>query len=400
METFDELYYRQPGLREFDARVIACAPAEGGFDVTLDQTAFYPLGGGQPGDRGTLVFEDGDEQVSARVSDTTGGDGQPIVHHADRPVPVGSLVHGKLDWTWRRDNMEAHTGEHIVSGIVHGLYGYDNVGFHMGSRFIEVDFDGALDADQALDVERRANAAVRADLPVSALLPSPDELADLDYRSKRALEGPVRLVSIPDVDRCACCGLHVASTGEVGLIKIVNITTKRKRTRLELLCGRRALLLVEEDLAQLRETSNFLSVGDEETLDAVRRLAAERDDLKHQLRQAHHHAIDAELATLPAEGGLIVRHGQGLDVEERRYLCEQAVSGGLAEICAALSPVEGDPTRTNYVIASNTLDLRPACRELNRRLAGRGGGKPRMVQGSVAATPADTEAALRDIFST
>lgn len=398
METFDELYYQQPYLREFDARVASCTQTGDGYEVVLDQTAFYPLGGGQPGDRGTLSYGEGEDQVLARVSDTTGGDGQAIVHHTDLPLPPGQLVHGVLDWTWRRDNMEAHTGEHIVSGIVHQLYGYENVGFHMGSKYIEVDFDGTLDAEQVLDVERRANAAVRANTAVSVAVPSPRDLESMDYRSKKALEGPVRIVSIAGVDRCACCGIHVATTGEVGLIKVVAIATKKKKTRLELLCGRRALLLCEDDLAELREISNFLSVGDDEALDAVRRLSAEKDDLKHELRQAHHRLIDAELASLPGQGRLLVRREEGLDIEEERYLCERAIERRLAEVCAVLSPFAGDAGRLNYVIASSDTDLRPVCKELNRRLAGRGGGKPHMVQGSFAASYADVESALREIL--
>ena len=399
METFDELYYREPYAREFDARVTSCTAADEGFAIELDQTAFYPTGGGQPGDRGTLTVGSGEDALVVRVREAIPGKGTgEVIHLVDATLPVGASVHGSLDWTWRRDNMEAHTGEHIVSGIVHALFGYNNVGFHMGERCIEVDFDGVLTPEDVLDVERRANAAVREDVRVEALLPSPDELASLDYRSKKDHEGQIRVVRIAGVDSCACCGTHVSSTGQVGLIKVLRITTKKQRTRLELLCGRRAFEACEEAMAALRETSNFLTVADEEVPDAVRRLAAEKDDLKHQLKQAGHAQIEQFVATLAPESSLAVCFLPGLDVDDLRYLCECVLERTPATICAGLSPVEGDGSRLAYVMASSGADLRAACKELNARLGGRGGGKPQMVQGSWTTTHEAAEAAIREVL--
>ncbi len=399
METFNELYYREPNKKDFDAVVTSCVPEGEGFAIELDDTAFYPTGGGQPGDRGTLTIGTGDEQVVAHVREAVPGKGVgEVIHYADTALPVGASVHGALDWTWRRDNMEAHTGEHIVSGIVHALFGYNNVGFHMGERCIEVDFDGVLTADDALDVERRANAAIRRDVSVEALLPSPTELAAMDYRSKKDHEGQIRVVRIAGVDSCACCGTHVSSTGQVGLIKILRLTTKKKRTRLELLCGRRALEACEAAMQSLRETSNFLTVGDDEVPEAVRRLSAEKDELKHQLKQAGRTQIDQYVATLAPEGSLAVCFLPGLDVDDLRYLCECVLERTSATICAGLSPVEGDGSRLAYVMASSGADLRAACKELNARLGGRGGGKPQMVQGSWTTTHEAAEAAIREVL--
>lgn len=399
METFNELYYREPNRKDFDAVVTSCVPEGEGFAIELDDTAFYPTGGGQPGDRGTLTIGTGDEQVVAHVREAVPGKGVgEVIHYADTALPVGASVHGALDWTWRRDNMEAHTGEHIVSGIVHALFGYNNVGFHMGERCIEVDFDGVLTADDALDVERRANAAIRRDVSVEALLPSPTELAAMDYRSKKDHEGQIRVVRIAGVDSCACCGTHVSSTGQVGLIKILRLTTKKKRTRLELLCGRRALEACEKAMQSLRETSNFLTVGDDEVPEAVRRLSAEKDELKHQLKQADRTQIDQYVATLAPEGSLAVCFLPGLDVDDLRYLCECILERTPATICAGLSPVEGDGSRLAYVMASSGADLRAACKELNARLGGRGGGKPQMVQGSWTTTHEAAEAAIREVL--
>jgi alanyl-tRNA synthetase len=398
METFDELYYREPYTREFDATVVSCKPADDGYAIVLDQTAFYPTGGGQPGDRGTLSVGTDEGQVVAHVREAVPGEGAgEVIHLSDISLPVGASVHGCLDWTWRRDNMDAHTGEHIVSGIVHALFGYNNVGFHMGERCIEVDFDGVLTSDDALDVERRANAAIHEDVSVEALLPSPAELAEMDYRSKKDHDGQIRVVRIAGVDSCACCGTHVSSTGQVGLIKILRVTTKKKRTRLELLCGRRALEACEAAMAALRDTSNFLTVGDEEVPEAVRRLSTERDDLKHQLKQAGRKQIDQYVATLAPEGTVAVCCLPGLDVEDLRYLCEQVLARTDATVCAGISPVEDCP-RLAYVIASTDADLRPACKELNRRLDGRGGGKAQLVQGSWTSSSDAALTAIRDVL--
>lgn len=431
MEDFSELYYQEPYVREFEATVTRCDPAgePGRWEVELDRTAFYPEGGGQPGDQGALWpagqadapasgagdpaataapapdspdpgagAEQGapEPQPLAHVLDTVKR-GDAVVHLADAALPLGARVRGELDWDRRLDNMEAHTGEHILSGIVHGLFGYDNVGFHMGQDSIEVDFNGELDEEQALDVERRANAAVRADLPVQALVPSPAELASMEYRSKKELEGPVRIVRIPGVDSCACCGTHLERTGMVGLVKIVRVESKKKGTRVELLCGRRALEAYEDEMAQARGISALLSAKPGQILDAVRRLADERDGLRRQLKEARRRILGQAVEALPAGGGLVVHAEDGLDAEELRFFCNQAVSGGKASTCAALSASE-DGGRLNYVVASSALDLRGPCKELNARLAGRGGGRPEMVQGSFAATAEEAEAALRELL--
>lgn len=403
METFDELYYREPYAKEFDATVTSCEARDGGYVIGLSETAFYPTGGGQPGDRGTLALGEGEDAVVAHVTEAVPGKGadgseEGAVHLTDVALPVGAKVHGVLDWTWRRDNMEAHTGEHIVSGIVHALFGFDNIGFHMGEKCIEVDFDGVLTAEDALDVERRANAAVRADVPVKVLLPTPDELAEMDYRSKKEHEGQIRVVAIQGIDTCACCGTHLATSGQVGLIKILRMSTKKKKTRLELLCGRRALELCEERLDQLRDTSNFLSVADEEVPEAVRRLSAEKDDYKHQLKQAVRDKLAQAVAAAAPEGSLLLWYQEGLEIDELRFVCEQALGRDDVSLVAALSDVPGDAARTAYVLAAKEEDLRPACKELNKRLSGRGGGKPQMVQGSWAASCDEAEAAVRELL--
>ena len=212
MSDLNELFYRDTYAREFTADVVSCTEGKNGFEVVLSDTAFYPEGGGQPADHGKL----GDAVVTdvKRVSGI-------IVHCTDKALTVGSTVNGVLDWSRRYDNMQNHTGEHVISGLIHKKYGFDNVGFHMDEDVITVDFDGVIPADELLAIEQQVNDAIYADIAVNVLFPSAEELKTMDYRSKKELTGKVRIVDIPGCDRCACCGTHVARTGEIGLLKVV-----------------------------------------------------------------------------------------------------------------------------------------------------------------------------------
>ena len=220
----------------------------------------------------------------------------------------------------------------------------------------------------------------------------------MDYRSKKDHDGQIRVVVVDGVDSCACCGTHVATTGQVGLVKILRVGTKKKKTRIELLCGRRALEACEDLTGRLRDTSNFLSVADEDVPDAVRRLSGEKDELKHLLKQANRKIIDQEVASFSPTGALLTCYRDGLDVDELRYLCERVLEQTTATTCAALSPAAAGDGRIAYVLASEDADLRAACKQLNGRLNGRGGGKPHMVQGSWAATRAEAEAAIAELL--
>ncbi len=405
MEDFSELYYQTPCVRAFDAQVVACeAYKDGAFAVELSQTAFYPEGGGQPGDRGTLANLAKPDDPAVKVTDTRKlGDRTVCICCA--ALPLGARVHGVLDWCWRRDNMEAHTGEHIVSGLVHKAFGYDNIGFHMGTECIEVDFSGPIEPEQILEIEQRANEAVRADLPVRELLPGPGELAGMDYRSKKELAGQVRLVEIPGVDLCACCGTHVETTGQVGLIKVLGITSKKGGTRVEMLCGRRALLAYEDEMAQFRRIGTLLSAKPGEVADAAQRLWDEKLELKRQLAEAVRARLSLEIAALPEGRDLAVLVEPGLSIEDLRYVCNTALETGRAATCAALSPAGEAPAdsataaKYNYVLASSSRDLRDVAKPLNERLGGRGGGRPEMVQGSYQANEDDIRAALAEILA-
>ena len=228
----NKLFENDSYLTRFTARVLSCAQGKKGYDVTLDQTAFFPEGGGQPYDTGTL----GGVQV-LEVHDRGG----QIVHTCAAPLEVGSQVEGIVDWERRLDHMQQHSGEHIVSGLAHAKYGCDNVGFHMGSDVVTIDLNVELDQQQLEELELEANRYLWQDRPVQLLYPTSDELERMDYRSKKAIQGQVRIVTFPGVDTCACCGTHVRSAGQVGLIKLLSVQRFRDGVRIELVCGGRAL---------------------------------------------------------------------------------------------------------------------------------------------------------------
>ena len=196
-----KLFYEDCRLRSFEATVIDCEQRGEYWAVTLDATAFYPEGGGQAGDTGRLN--------DVTVLDTR-EEGDRIFHICDAPLEVGMRVEGRLDWEARFVRMQNHTGEHMVSGVIHRRYGFHNVGFHMGSESVTIDFDGLIPPAALPEIEAEVNRAIWADLPVNTSVPSPEELPNAVYRSKRALPWPVRIVAVPGIDSCACCGVHVA----------------------------------------------------------------------------------------------------------------------------------------------------------------------------------------------
>ena len=200
-----KLYETDSYVQTFAAQVLACTPVQGGFSVVLDRTAFFPEGGGQPCDTGTLG--------AARVLAVHTG-GATITHTTDAPLTVGGTVEGCIDWPARLDAMQQHTGEHILSGTLHRLFGAENVGFHIGTPYVRMDTSIPLTAAQLAQAEAEANAAVRADTPVRCWVPDPETLAHTEYRSKKALDGDVRLVEAGG-DCCACCGTHLARAGDV-----------------------------------------------------------------------------------------------------------------------------------------------------------------------------------------
>lgn len=367
-----KLYYEDPHLQHFSARVVNCRETEKGFLVTLDATAFYPEGGGQACDLGTLG--------AARVLDVQ-EQAEEVLHLCDKPLAEGETVEGVLDWQRRFDLMQQHSGEHIVSGLVHSLLGHHNVGFHVGSDRMEIDFDGPISAEMLALIETRANEAVWLDLPINCWYPSPEELLHTFYRTKKALPWPVRIVQIPLYDSCACCGVHVKRTGEIGLIKILSCVKFHQGVRIELCCGNRALRLLQNVFEQNRQVSQAFSAKILETGAAAQKINETLAAVKYRAT-AFRNRLFAAIAQDYAGQSRVLHFEDALDGGELRELAT-AISGHCDGLIAAFSGSDADGY--SYCLTGRE-DLRQLNKEMTEALNGRGGGKPNFQQGSLKAT--------------
>ena len=376
-----KLYYENAFLQDFTAVVESCGAVKGGFAVVLDRTAFYPEGGGQPADHGTL----GD----ARVLDVHEKDGV-VTHLCDRELPVGAEVSGHIDWARRFDHMQQHSGEHIVSGMLCSAFHCDNVGFHLGADTVTIDYNADISWEQVQDIERRANRYIWENHPIHIWYPSPEELAALPYRSKKALEGPVRLTEFPGADLCACCGTHVAASGQVGLVKFLSCQKLRDGVRLELLCGGRAMEYLSRCWDQSRRIGQALSVKPQAAFPAVQRL-------EEQLRQSRERcaALEEQVFRQTAEqyrnAGDVLLVQPDMEPDSVRRLCD-AVSGTCGGRCAVFAGTGGS---YRWAVIHPGQDLRAFIRDMNQVLHSRGGGRDGFAQGSAACT----EEELRAFFA-
>jgi len=374
-----KLYYEDSHLRTFSAEVLSCQQGEKGYEVILDATAFYPEGGGQAADTGFLN--------GIRVKDTRER-GETVVHFCEAPLEVGTAAEGTIDWENRFRRMQQHSGEHIVSGIINRRWGYHNVGFHMGTDIITIDFDGVIPAEELASIEAEANGAVWNNLTVKCWYPSEEELPNVFYRTKRALPWPVRIVQVPMFDSCACCGTHVKATGEIGLIKLFSVIGFRGGTRMEMACGSSALKLLNQAYEQNRQVSQAFSAKIEETGAAARRMNEVEAALKYRVTGLEKR-IFIGIADSYAEKGDVVHFEESLDNNAVRDLAD-----AIAEKCGGTAAVFSGSDETGYAfcMVTRTGDLRTLGKEMTKALGGRGGGKPIFQQGRVQAPKAEIEA--------
>ena len=363
-----KLYDADSFLKEFTATVTDCKESENGYAVTLDRTAFFPEGGGQASDRGWL-----DE---ATVSDVQ-IENNVIYHTVARPFSVGETVTGKLDFDRRFDFMQNHSGEHIVSGVVHRLYGLENVGFHLGEEFTTLDFNGMLSREQIDKAEEIANRAVAEDVAFTAWYPENAERKQLDYRSKKELTGAVRLVKIDGYDLCACCAPHVKTAGQIGLIKLLDAEKLRGGVRLVLKCGKRALYDYRNKYENVREIGNLLSAKQEETAVAVTRLSEQLNAEKQKNAVLKRRLIETLIENSNAAQHLFF--ADGLDGKELQLLADGLFrkKGG---VCAVFTPIENG---FSFAICGGEPRVRECFDGFRQHFAVRGGGRNGLFQGTV-----------------
>ena len=365
-----------------EGRILAIEPdGKGGGKAALDGTVFYPEGGGQPADRGTLTLADGTVLTVTDVHESAG-----VIWHTVASLPesvsAGAVVTEAIDWAWRFDKMQQHTGEHILSGILHRMFGAENVGFHIGSDAVRMDTSVPISAEGLREAELAANRIVWQNVPVVITYPTREELAALTYRSKKEIEGQVRIVTIPGADVCACCGTHTASTGAVGQIKILASENYKGGVRLSIVCGERALLAAQAMRERQADIGALLSAKPSETANAVHRVYDEYTALKFAHFGLCGQLFDALAAqVVPGEDAL--RIVPGLDPDGLHRLAVR-LSEATTGLCTALTPNEKG---TGYCLAQAGGDVRALTKALNATLNGRGGGKPGICQGSCAADP-------------
>lgn len=371
MET-RKLFYEDSHLRRFSARVIGCKDAESRYQITLDATAFYPEGGGEAPDLGRLG--------GVNVLDVQEQDGQ-IIHFCDGPLTVGTTVEGEIDWARRFDLMQQHTGEHIVSGLLHQKFGYMNTGFHVGKDVMEVDFDGPISPEDLAELERKANEAVWANLELKCWIPTKEELPAVFYRTKRELPWPVRIVQVPGYDSCACCGVHVKRTGEIGLIKILSCVSLRGGVRLEMVCGERAYRHMAAIFEENRKVSQAFSAPMDATGAAAQKVNEALAAEKSRVIGLQNRVFDY-IAKSYVNQEMVIHFEDGLDAGAVRSLAER-----ISSVCAGRVAVfSGSDGRYSYCLAQPGGDLRELNKALTAAFNGRGGGKPPFQQGTICAT--------------
>ena len=377
MET-RKLYYEDPFMRSFAATVLSCEEAKGGCAVVLDETAFYPEGGGQPYDTGVL----GEAKV-LEVHDKNG----VITHLCNKPLAVGASVEGKIDWARRFDHMQQHSGEHICSGLICERFRCDNVGFHMGTDTVTIDFNADISWEELMEIEEAANRYICEDHPIDIRFYRGAELDKVEYRSKKPLEGDVRIVAFPGADCCACCGTHVLRSGQVGLVKFLSVQKFREGVRIELLCGDRARRYLSACWEQSLHIGQALSVKPVASAAAVERLQSELGALKLRCAKLEGSAFAQTAAQYEGKGDVLLFEDE-MSGDSLRKLCD-AVASVCGGRCAVFAGADG---AYKYAIGHAGGELRDFTKKMNAALSGRGGGKPNFVQGSVGCDRAAIEA--------
>lgn len=374
--TTEKLYFQDSHRSVFDARVLSCEPWKDGWRIVLDRTVFFPEGGGQYADPGFLG--------EVEVVDVHEKDGV-IYHYTKEPIEAGQKVEGRILWEVRFDRMQQHTGEHIISGLVHQKFGYDNVGFHLGEDYCTMDFNGPITKDQLKEIEQEANRAVFQNLDVISSFPSEEERSRMEYRSKIELSGEVQIITIPGYDVCACCAPHMKKTGEIGMIKLVQMDHYKGGERITMLAGDRALKDYGEKEKNIKEISALLCAKENEAAEAVARLKEEAKEQKERLGALQQKLLRFQAKEIPVEEMTLV-FDASLTGNGPRELMNLLLERG-AGICLVFAG--DDASGYRYVIGSRSEDVRPVGKMLNEAFDGRGGGKPEMVQGSLTGTEED-----------
>lgn len=374
-----KLYDNDSYITEFEATVISCEESKKGYKTVLDQTAFFPEEGGQCCDRGTI---DGVDITYVEIA------GDTIYHYSSTSFEIGKKVNGKIDFDLRFSNMQNHSGEHIICGIAHSLYGCENVGFHLGDGYVTMDLDKPLNNEQLAIIEQKANEAIYRNLPVTAIYPGAEELKNMNYRAKLDLTENVRIVTVGDVDMCACCAPHVKTTGEIGIIKILDSINYKGGMRLNILCGALAVKDYSERFKRNVEISNLLSAKQPEIVDAVKKLADDNGKLKQKINEIYYKMAENIVHSFDKSDGNICVFCNDLPANHLQTVAPELAlkSDGIA-----IALTGNDTDGYKYTIAVKDGDIMPYVKKANESLNGRGGGRGSIASGNFGTTKTEIE---------
>ena len=368
----------------FEAKVISCTEKENGcYEVILDQTLFFPEEGGQTPDKGTL---NGIEVLDVQIKDDA------IIHMVGQFLEVGAVVNGEIDWQHRFFNMQQHSGEHIFSGLAYKRFGYHNVGFHLSNQIVTMDFDGVFTEDEIQEMEWAVNEAIVANVEVKTGYPTKEELTQLEYRSKKEIDGDIRIVEIPGYDMCACCAPHVHRTGEIGMFKIQSVQNHRGGVRISFLCGFRALEEYRKKSKIVTELTNILTTNQETLAENVVKLKTQAQSLKTKLDIAKQTNLENKIETIPTEQENVLLFERDIDTPVMRNIVNKLVKKHEG-ICGVF--VGSDEEGYNFIVGSKTVDCRQVAAKMREELGARGGGSQAMVQGSVQRRMEEIESVLK-----
>lgn len=379
-----ELYYKDNYLKEFKAQIIESIEENGRFMVVLSQTAFYPEGGGQLADTGII---DG-----VKVMDVQEREGK-IYHIVEKEISEGKTVNCKIDFDKRFSNMQHHTGEHIISGIINQKYGADNIGFHMGRDVVTVDFNVLINKEQIKEVENLANEAIYKNIDVQVIISNKEELENVNYRSKRDLDGDIRIVKIPGYDTCACCGIHVAKTGEIGIIKILSIEKYKKGTRIYMICGQKAINKYNEIYESVDSVSTLLSVKHNEVFDAVMNLKKDIQKEISKNTELQNKLLDEKIKNINRQKNIIFFE-ENISSKEMKNMLNKLKAK--AENIVAIFSIEENTCK--YMIESENVDISQLGKSLNEKFNGKGGGKKNFLQGQIIGNKEEIDKYINSII--
>ena len=375
----EKLYYKDAYIKTFSATVTSCEPVGDEYEAVLEKTAFFPEEGGQYADTGKIA--------GIAVTDVREAYGI-IYHKIKEPISVGTAVECEIDFEERFEKMQCHTAEHILSGVLHSLYGVDNVGFHLGREDVTLDVSRPLSWDELMRAEELVNRAIFENIEVVAVYPTPEELPSLEYRSKLELTENVRIINIPGYDSCACCAPHVKYTGEIGFLKILDAVKLRGGMRITVTAGARCYRVMRLAFENLGAISRLLSVPKLECADAVLRLHASVEEYKSMLKACRIQSIVREAEGISYSGGNLVHFFENADYDSLRA----AVNVLSDRVEGTLVLLSGSDGNYKYVILKKGADLRSEIKDINSALLGRGGGNSDFAQGTFSSSADEIKA--------